>query len=372
MKRAPVRRIYHIVSTSGLYGTERVVLTQLDALKDFGHAFAVWLHENGPFSRSFIDVLGARGVDVLVLKGRMRNIFKGIVRLMRADIQADVIHAHEHKSTVVGYLLALRLGIPLIATFHYLSNEDPALRIYQFLAVRACRTNRVKGVFCVSQPIFDACLKGGIPKEKLCLLPNAVPVASSAPLVPKARENTEETPRVLLYLGRLSREKGPDILLRAASRISALPFEIRFVGGGALSEEIKAMAGTLGLGHRVTVLDFVRDVGPHLGDADLLVMPSRHEGLPLALLEALARGVPVLASAVGQIPDVLKNGGGWTVPPEDEQALGEKLSELLRVPASVLDDAGLAGWRNVRAHYCLETYCRDFHNRYMRILGVGP
>jgi glycosyltransferase involved in cell wall biosynthesis len=121
----------------------------------------------------------------------------------------------------------------------------------------------------------------------------------------------------------------------------------------------------------VRFLGRLDDVGPLLLAADAVVLPSRWEGLPLALLEALARGRPVVASAVGGIPDVIEDGvHGRLVPPEDAAALAAALEDFARRSDAALR-LGRAGQRRVRESYTWERVVESFESIYDEVLGLA-
>ena len=138
------------------------------------------------------------------------------------------------------------------------------------------------------------------------------------------------------FIGSLARlYKGPDVLLRASSlcRSRGLDFEIVMVGDGRHAEQMKALAGRLGVKDRtqfVPRLPFGKAIFDFLDKVDLFVMPSRAEGLPRALLEAMARGCPCIGSNVGGIPELLA--ADDLVPPNDPEALARKIMEVTADP----------------------------------------
>ena len=127
--------------------------------------------------------------------------------------------------------------------------------------------------------------------------------------------------QVVAFLGRLSPEKAPEVLLRATRDTGAL---VLLAGDGPLRAALEAEA----TGTSTRFLGFVPDVQPVLAAADVLALPSWTEGLPMAVLEAMAAGVPVVASAVGSLPQVLGEGAGLLVPPGDVDALRAALARL--------------------------------------------
>jgi glycosyltransferase involved in cell wall biosynthesis len=132
------------------------------------------------------------------------------------------------------------------------------------------------------------------------------------------------------YCGRISEEKGPDLFLEIARRLLDIP-EIRFVmtGNGPLLPQITARAAALGLSGRIQMPGFVDDVRAQLIQSDVVVVPSRIEGIPIILLEALSFGIPVIAAGVGGIPSIITDGfNGFVCAREDVQTFVEKIRRL--------------------------------------------
>ncbi len=138
-----------------------------------------------------------------------------------------------------------------------------------------------------------------------------------------------------MFVGRLEHVKGPDLALEAFAFIAKAEPAARlvFAGEGALREALQHRATALGLTDRVEFLGYVSDPASRLAEAAVVIVPSRNEGFGHALLEALAAGRPVVAAAVGGVPDLLRDGSnGLLVPPEDPDALARAVLRILREP----------------------------------------
>jgi glycosyltransferase involved in cell wall biosynthesis len=156
---------------------------------------------------------------------------------------------------------------------------------------------------------------------------------------------------VVAFVGRLSPEKAPEVLLRA---VRGTGLTLLVAGEGPLRDVLEAEADA----GQVRFLGFLPDVASVLAAADVLALPSRTEGLPMAALEAMAAGLPVVASAVGSLPEVLADGAGVLVPPGDVSALRRALERLSspKVRAAV----GAEGRRRVESRYAATTMARRY------------
>ena len=186
----------------------------------------------------------------------------------------------------------------------------------------------------------------GVPAERVAVVPNGVP----APAPARARAEARDGVRIVL-LGRLGDRKGVPELLAALARpeLRARCWQATLAGDGEL-ERFRTEAAALGLDGRVAMPGWVDRpaAAALLDDCDLFVLPSHHEGMPLALLEALARGVPAIATPVGSNTDFLVHGqNALLVPPGDDAALADALGRLIDDPAlrRRLGDAGRATFR---------------------------
>ena len=164
--------------------------------------------------------------------------------------------------------------------------------------------------------------------------------------------------RAVLVLGRLSPEKGQDTALDAFAALDREGVRLVLVGDGASHEALEARATRLDVGERVLFTGWRDDPWACLGAADLFLLPSRAEGLPLALLEAMAVGVPAVATRVGAVAEVLEDGAcGHVIDPDDAEAMTAALRYALDDPAAAKTRA-TRGTRRVRDAYSVATQAR--------------
>lgn len=204
---------------------------------------------------------------------------------------------------------------------------------------------RVDRVACLSEG-WQARIAAIEPRARFTVLPNPVH-CPAAPGEPVAGE--------LLFLGRLWPEKGLPVLLQAAQRLrqEGLDFRLVCAGDGDMAA-VQAALQRLGLADRVSLPGYVGGARKEalLARAAVFVLPSQFEGVPIGVLEAMAWGVPVVATPVGGIPETLGPEGGRLVPVGDAEALTRALSELLRDPAAARR-LGLAGRERAMARHAV-------------------
>ena len=225
-------------------------------------------------------------------------------------------------------------------------------------------------VTAVSRPVAEGLARlPGITPDRITTIPNGIDFDYwSSGYDP---ERAAAAPQTVLAVGRLTAVKGHDVLIDAFKHVvEAVPAaRLVLLGGGEDEAALRGRVATLGLDHAVQLPgqatpDTVRE---HLGRSAIFALPSRSEGMPLSLLEAMAAGVPCVAAAVGGVPDVVGDAAGVTVPPEDPGALAEALTRLLQQPPDRrrLAEAGHRRAADFTADACTRAYV----TRYSGALG---
>lgn len=302
-------------------------------------------------------------------------VLRETVRLIR-DCRIDLVHSHGYRSDIIGYLAARRAGVPIVSTVHGWTPVTWKLRRYEQLDRWFLK--RFDGVIGVSREIVDSLVECGVPPDRVRLFHNAVPACCSGegrrgamvenfPLVRTPGE------RIVLTVGRLSREKGIDLLLYAFHRHFGREPGTRLVivGDGPLRGELAALAEQLGLADRVLFAGYTSAVERYYEIADLFVLPSRTEGLPMVILEAMQAGLPVVCTLVGGIPEVIDNGiNGICVPPGDSDALGRAMGTVLDDPALASTLAELAR-KTVAERFSADSWARDIEGFYLETVTRG-
>jgi glycosyltransferase involved in cell wall biosynthesis len=357
--RARPLRLLLVVDSLEVGGAERHVVDLAMALHRKGHEVEVACSVSGGLS----EPLEAAGVPVWPLTRRLvkRRVSvayaRGIRRLLR-ERRFDLVHAHIFASAVAAAIATLGKEAPLVITEH----TEASWQTWRTRRVSRWAHRRAKRVIAVSTPIERRLIeRDGVPPHLVTRIPNAVIPASDEPPDPAGAlpDGWVEGPLVGV-VARLQPEKGVANFLKAAARVSEISPRARFlvVGDGPLREELLNLVEHLGISERVRFLGYRTDSRALMGLMDLLVVPSLTEGSPLIVLEAMAAGVPVVASAVGGIPDQVRHGReGILVPPDDPDALGDALGALLRDPAYARR-LGEAGRRRTENEFSHETLVR--------------
>jgi len=346
-------------------GAENVVLQGCSALLARGHALSllVMVERRCPqHGEYFMAAARKKGIPFRALHVRSRLDLSAIVKL-RAVLKGqdtDVVHAHGYKALIYSVLARSRY-VPLVVTHHGETGHDPVARFYESLGRTLYRY--VDCVFSVSSATTESLVAAGVRRDKLRTVPNPV----SLP-VPNPDAEHKRPDGALLFVGRLSAEKGLDVLLRAlASSRAPKQLTLDVAGDGSCAGEWKALSASLGLDDRVRWLGVRPDVPDLLAKAQVLVLPSLREGLPLVVLEAASCEVPVLASRVGGVPEVVWEGEtAVLVAPGDVDAWSRALEALPRQTDMLQAGARRRG-AEVRARHAPERWAELTTQHYREV-----
>jgi glycosyltransferase involved in cell wall biosynthesis len=329
-------KVAHVHRIRGIGGSERHLLTLLPALRELGvDASFVGLDDVVGAIEPFYAALSAAGVPFERLDGRRDLSVRALRGLRRLDV--DVLHTHLVHADIAGALGRGRAR--LVSTKH---NDDP-FRAGPFRFAERALTQRTARVIAITEALRRFCVeKVGLPAEKVEVVHyglDAPPAAWGA----NPDLSLPDGSRLLLCVSRLEPQKGIDVALHA---LAELPPEAVLVvlGEGPQRAELEALARSLGVAERVRFPGRVGDVAALLRDAEVLVHPARWEGFGLAVLEAMLCGLPVVASRVSSLPELVADGEtGILVPPDDPAALATALGILLedRAQAMAMGEAGL-------------------------------
>ena len=212
----------------------------------------------------------------------------------------------------------------------------------------------------------------GLASPRISRIPNAV-------MIPEAVAGSgkrADGPLRLLFAGRLVEQKGLDNLLAALSRVSrdGRSVELAVAGDGPLRPQLERTVGQLGLAGCV---HFLGRLSPEAmlsryPDADLFVLPSRYEGMPGALLEAIAHGLPVVATRVSGSEDIVEESFGWLVPVDDAEALAEAIVQALDAGANRLERMGAAARAHAIVHYDADVVAARYIELFEDVLAARP
>lgn len=338
-------RIVHLVIGGEVAGGQLVALELARAARARGHEASFV----SPSGGAFVELARREGfrTRVLPLDGALdpRSLLR-LLAALRAE-RADVLHTHAHFSlNVLGRVAGRLAGARVIAHMHIgnVFRAGGLARAAQ-VALDNATARLCSAIVAVSEATRLALLRQGYP-ARVVVVRNGV--APAVPVEPARPAGVADGVPLLLHVGRLAPVKGQRELIEALALLErrdavAVLAGIDLERGGAYRRELEARAGVLGLAGRVVFAGYREDVPALLAGADLFVLPSHDEGLPLTVLEAMAAGKPVVASAAGGTTEAVIDGQtGLLVPPGDVGSLAGALDALLADPerARALGEAG--------------------------------
>lgn len=334
---APRLRIAMMLESDEPGGAEMMVYRLSEELRERGHAIVPVGPARGVGWLGDLFRQGGFATEVFHLK---RPIDPGCVRrfvqLFRKH-RIDVVHSHEFTMAVYGTAASQLLGLPHLITMHGGLKQYKALRRRVALRWALRSSDYAVMVSRATQTQFAANL--GVNSTLFTVVPNGVPVQVGNSARVRAEFNISERERVVLAVGVLERNKGHRILLEALTRLERsgfdTPWRLIVAGGGGGSEHqpLLDVVRAAGFAGRVHIVTNRNDVADLLALADVFVMPSLWEGLPMAMLEAMVAGKAIVASATGGIPEAVIDGReGILVPPGEVAPLADALRLVLSDP----------------------------------------
>jgi glycosyltransferase involved in cell wall biosynthesis len=367
-KSAPMT-ILHITAPAAVGGLERVVEGLAAGHARNGHTVHV-LAVIGPADPEpqMVHVLHDSGVQVHVLRIPARKYLaeRAFVARLCRRLRPHVVHTHGFRSDVVDGGVARRLRIPCVTTVHGFTRSGGRGRVYEWLQRRSHA--RFDAVVAVSQAQTQELRESGVPAERLIVLRNAWSGSTERLSTPAARAALAVPAGVLNigWVGRLSPEKAPDLFLAAFALCRSSRLHASVIGDGGMRETLEAQARALGIEGRVRFCGEVSDAARYFSAFDLFVMSSKTEGAPIVLFEAMAAEVPVVATAVGGIPEIAAHGEVTLVEPANPHALAQAMDDLLADPARIRAQSRKA-LETLRADFSSDGWLAAYESLYARL-----
>ncbi|XAL99526.1 glycosyltransferase [Phycisphaeraceae bacterium D3-23] len=336
---------------------------------------AAYLHPKGdPGVARLWDTAHAQGMPLVSIPERGaidRRALRQLIDLCRRR-RVDIWHSHDYKTDVLGLLIRRKCpGIKLVSTVHGFTRENLKTRFYARLNGLALR--HYNHIFAVSPALLRHCVMRGVHPDRLSYLPNAIELAKY-PIRSRSEKQharqafglSDRHAPAIAVLGRLSAEKGTDrsIRLFADVRKAHPRATLHLIGNGPERGRLESVAQSLGVADGVTFHGWSVDPVPLLRAMDLLLSTSHREGMPNTLLEAMAIGVPIAATAVGGVPEMLDHGAcGALLQGSNITAWTTPVSDLL-TPTPQRAANTLNARSRVESHYAFDARMLRIQKRY--------
>ena len=365
-------RVMFLSTSMGMGGADKQLLSAAELMHAQGHDVCiVSLTELGPMG------LEARSQGIRTESLDMRRGVpdpRGLIRLIRLvrAWKPDVLHSHMIHANLMARAVRLFARVPvMVSTIHNIYEGGPL-----WMAAYRISNGLVDHMTIISEAAADRFVKEGIvPRELLTCVPNGVDTERFRQVKPGTRESVRSSigvndSFVWLAVGRFEVAKDYPNMLHAFAQVCRRDANVvlLLVGHGSLQQETESLAQSLGLGDRIRFLGVRSDVPEVMAAADGYVMSSAWEGMPIALLEAAAAGLPIVATRVGGNHEVVREGeSGFLVPPRDSDALGQAMLRLMDQTPERRREMGEHGREHVRVHYGLGRVVERWQDLYRQV-----
>lgn len=365
-------KVLHLISSGGYYGAESMVVGLAAALGKIGCTCRLGVFANAHAYNAEVAAKAALQsvpVTLVLCKGKVDRNAVQTIRKLILDEQVDIVHTHGYKGDIYGWFAARNTQAKLLATCHNWTRATLPLYIYSMLDLLALR--QFPRIVAVADNVYRELTRAGARPERTTVVSNGIDVSRFMNVRATLRDEFQTGDRPLVgFVGRLSQEKAPEQLLRTAPAVlQACPDAMFFfVGEGRELQSLTELAKSLRVEHNV-VFTGKRDDMPNVyASLDVMVLPSKTEGLPMTVLEAQAAGRVVVASNVGAVPKAVKHEvTGILVAPGDTPGLQRALIKLLQDPG-LRRQMGERGRQHVQEHYSDVAMARTYLELYEQML----
>jgi glycosyltransferase involved in cell wall biosynthesis len=367
-------RVLQIVTAFGPGGIQRHVLGLSASLRERGHyvffagARGTWLNESLDAAFLPLDLDGV-AKEGGALARRLRNAVKAALRL-RAFLRRErieLIHAHESAPALVAAIATIGMSTPTLVSYH--GSEPERVAAFGRIARLAARRVITPSHRCAA----DLRRIGGVPASRLRIIGLGIEAGPAVDAVTVQRVRGQLLGdggrRLVVTVARLAPQKAIDVLIEVAKRTTARHDYIRFavVGDGPLREDVRRWAAEAGVGRYVTFTGYSDRPHEFLAAADLFLLPSRWEGLPITIVEAFRAGLPVVATDAGGVRELVDDAVGKVVAIGDVDALTQQVLAICeddglraRLAAGALARAGEQRFSPSYVHRIFEcTYAEE-------------
>jgi glycosyltransferase involved in cell wall biosynthesis len=330
--------VIHLRSSAGLYGAEHVILALLPELAKLGVPSELLCLQN-PYQP--VQALWQRAQDrglKTAMVGCRGRLDWATIRGLRARMHAQpraIWHVHDYKSAFYVWLARTGLNLKVVSTSHGHFSDTLSVNLYNRLELALMK--RFDHICAVSDAMLPALRAAGISQERLSVIANGIDTARFEPGVHPldlAALGLKPDSTIFGAVMRMTPVKSPLGLVEAFATVRQHGMDVALLiaGDGPLTAAVEARVAELSLSDCVKLLGVRQDTERVHASLDAFVLSSLSEGLPLALLEAMATECPVIASAVGEVPEVLRGLDATLVPAGDVSALASALKMAAGLP----------------------------------------
>lgn len=360
-------RIALMIECDGPGGAELMMLDLASELRSRGHAVLPVNLANGTgWLGARFEAAGFQPATFEIRSALDPGAVRSLTSILR-DFRADVVHSHEFTMAIYGAAAAPRAGARHVITMHGGLYYATAWRRRMALRWAARRSDALVGVSVATAAALERTLGTG--RRRAVVVPNGIPQRSGVRELVRRELSIAPDDLLIVAVGNLYPVKGHAVLLDALAMLRDRDgWHLAIAGRGEEEAGLRARAAAAGIESRVHILGFRDDIPDILAAGDIFAMPSLSEGLPLALVEAMSFGLPVVVTRVGGIPEVVTDGvEALLVPPSDPSALASALRRLID-DVQLRRRLGDAGRTRAQRDYAIGTMA----DRYERLYRGEP
>ncbi|MCI5164914.1 MAG: glycosyltransferase [Candidatus Electrothrix sp. GM3_4] len=376
LETAPPHKILHLISSRGMYGAERIILNLIGATdrRRFTPSLAL-LQVKGYPNKELVEAAQAKDAQGHVFICQ-RWVDPEALRQVRKLIYSEgitLVHCHEMKGRLYGLLATVGTSARLITTNHNWIRSD--LLVTCFETFDAFYIRFYPKIIAVSPEVKQLMRRYFIPEKKIQVIINGIDIEEfrrKKSAGKKIREEFGIAPETPLIgaIGRISPEKGQKYFIDAAAQLLKAFPKARFVivGEGVQGEAMRNYVVEIGLSDKIIFAGFRADIAACYSALDIFVLPSLLEGTPMALLEAMATGLPIVATDVGGVGRIIQDGeNGLLISPADTDKLATGISTLL-ADSTKADQLAKNAICTVESKYSAQKMSEDYMALYDEVI----
>jgi glycosyltransferase involved in cell wall biosynthesis len=363
-----------LVSSEGYFGVENMLVNLGAALSKSACRCVVGVFHDSRFPHIEVaDRAREQGlaVEIVPCAGRFDPRAAAYIRKLIRTHHVDVIHTHGYKADLYAFAATAWSHVGLVATCHNWLGRSWNMHAYAALDRLSLRT--FDRIVVVSEVVAEILRRSGIPSGRVEMISNGVEIERFRDAQPTLRDEIASPDEPLVgFVGRLVPEKGGEIFLRAGQNVLRSNRRAKFVivGEGTARREWETLASSLGIRDRVVFTGARSDMPGVYASFHALVLPSLCEAMPMCLLEAMAAGKPVIATAVGAVPRIVEpDYTGLLLEPGDVKGLTAAITRLLDAP-KLARWMGENGQARAIEHFSAESMAKQYLDVYRKVAGL--
>ncbi|WP_321371083.1 glycosyltransferase family 4 protein [uncultured Desulfuromusa sp.] len=375
------KRILHLLDSGGMYGAESVIINLSREMKA-DHLYEPVVGCIVQCDGTEVDLYNVAhqyGIEAHKIVIHNLFLFRDLPRFSRIlkKLRIDLIHSHGYKASVFAFVSTLLFDIPVMATCHlwFTGKGKRPLKTRLMIGLEKFSYRFFPVVVGVSEDIRNVLFDAGVDPEKLRVVQNGIVMSDYAEISAEKHEGLRDELGLqpddffVLNVGRLTEQKAQCHIISAAKRVKEKNKNVKIfiVGDGNLFEALQQQIKSLELKDTVKLLGFRDDITDLLQVADIFILPSLDEGMPIALLEAVASRVPVITTPVGDITKLIDPDIGGIVGINDVMGLADEITMLI-ANKQKQKELTTHAWDKLQEQYSSKVMYAQYDNIYQDIL----